>query len=81
MAATAVRVPHNFIRLSRDHREDLRVWDMFFEQYNGRSFWLGPVVQAAELDLFTDAAGSMGYAAYFNGGGRRSYWGPISFGT
>lgn len=27
---------------------------------------MGPVVQAVELDLFTDAAGSVGYAAYFN---------------
>lgn len=61
------KAPHHFVQISWEHREDLWVWDLFLEQFNGWSFWQGPVVQTAELDLFTDAAGLVGYAAYFNG--------------
>lgn len=46
---------------------DLRVWDMFLEQYNDSPFWMGPAFPAADLDLYTDASGSVGYAAYFHG--------------
>lgn len=67
-AATAgVSALHHFVHIGRDHREDLQVQEVFLEQYNGRSFWLGPAVQARELELFTDAVGSVGFAAYFQG--------------
>ena len=35
-----VRAPHFLIRLSREVKEDLRVWQTFLSGFNGRSFFL-----------------------------------------
>lgn len=38
-ASTAgVTAPHHFVRLGREHRDDVKVWAVFLDQYNGRSF-------------------------------------------
>lgn len=66
-ATAGVRQPHYLIRLRREHREDLRVWDTFLEEYNGRSLWMAEGVSNSELQLFTDAAGAVGYGAFFQG--------------
>ncbi|KAM3936164.1 uncharacterized protein RB166_003282 [Leptodactylus fuscus] len=67
-AATAgVTVPSHFVWLGSELRGDLRVWELFLMQYNGRSLWMGDVVEAADFELFTDAAGSVGFGAYFGG--------------
>ncbi|KAM3929167.1 uncharacterized protein RB166_006956 [Leptodactylus fuscus] len=67
-AATAgVSVPSHYIRLGWELRGDLRVWDSFLDHYNGRSLMLGNVVEAVDCELYTDAAGSVGFGAYFQG--------------
>lgn len=67
-AATAgVKVPNHFIRLTRELQADLKVWDAFLECFNGRSMWQTGPVSNADLELFTDAAGSAGYGAYCRG--------------
>ncbi|KAM3940651.1 uncharacterized protein RB166_000605 [Leptodactylus fuscus] len=62
-----MRSPHHFVRLTADVRADLRVWDSFLARFNGCLLWLPEVVRSTELDLFTDAAGSAGFGAYFQG--------------
>ncbi|XP_040186277.1 uncharacterized protein LOC120918659 [Rana temporaria] len=67
-AATAgVKSPRHFIRLTRELKEDLRVWHTFLETFNGRSVWMEGPVSNFDLDLVTDAAGSTGYGAFFRG--------------
>ncbi|XP_072254328.1 uncharacterized protein, partial [Pyxicephalus adspersus] len=67
-AATAgVRAPSHFVRLSKEVKADLRVWEQFLVAFNGRALWLEGPVTAVDLELFTDAAGSTGFGAYFGG--------------
>lgn len=42
------------------HPEDLRLWDRFLSDFNGRSMWQSEFVEAMTLSLFTDAPGSFG---------------------
>lgn len=67
-AATAgVKRPTHFIRLTREHREDLKVWYEFLTSYNGRAVWMSGPVSNFDVELVTDAAGSTGFGAYFQG--------------
>lgn len=43
----------------------MEVWHRFLGEYNGRSLWMEAMVSVRELDLFTDAAGSVGFGAIF----------------
>lgn len=62
-AMSGVRAPHHYVRLTAEHKEDLQVWQLFLEQSNGWSLWMGEMVSDWDLDLFTDAAGAVGYGA------------------
>lgn len=74
-AATAgIQSPTHFIRLTREHREDLKVWHTFLESYNGRSVWMEGPVSNCDMDLVTDAAGSTGYGAFFQGQWSAEAW-------
>ena len=74
-AATAgVRAPKHYIRLTRDLKADLQVWDTFLETYNGRAIWMSGPFSNFDLDLVTDAAGSTGYGAFFKGRWSAEAW-------
>lgn len=62
-----VKMASHYVRLSRMLQADLWIWDMLLESYNDHSLWLAGPVSNADLVLFTDAAGSVGYSAYFQG--------------
>lgn len=65
-AATAGgRSPTHFICITREHREDLRVWDTLLTDYNGRSVWMSSPVSNFDLEPFTYAAGSTGYGVFY----------------
>ena len=67
-AATAgVSSPNHFVTLGRVLREDLRVWHSFLESFNGRALWMAGPVSNFDLELYTDAAGSTGFGAFFQG--------------
>lgn len=67
-ATTAgVCAPTHFSRLKEEYRDDLKVWHTFLETYSGRSVWMGGPVSNFDLELVTDAAGSTGYGAFFQG--------------
>ncbi|KAM3934863.1 uncharacterized protein RB166_002258 [Leptodactylus fuscus] len=66
-ATCGVSIPHHYVRLGRDLRNDLAVWDSFLGNYNGRSLILEGVLESVDMELFTDAAGGIGFGAYCKG--------------
>ena len=63
-----VRRPHHRIRLTKACRKDISVWLNFLDNFNGRTFFLDEKwLSCAPLKLYTDAAGSKGYSAIFEG--------------
>lgn len=66
-STSGIKSPTHFVRLVKTHREDLRVWNTFLESFNGRAMWMSGPVSNFDLELFTDAAGSTGFGAFFQG--------------
>lgn len=61
-----IRSPRHFIRITRECKYDIQVWLSFLYQYNGKSFFLPDRwLTSTKLQLYTDAAGSLGYGAVF----------------
>ncbi|KAM9324247.1 LOW QUALITY PROTEIN: uncharacterized protein PAF06_000260 [Gastrophryne carolinensis] len=67
LATAGIKEAHHFIRLTGGLKEDLRMWVSFLSSFNGLVYWLDPVRENREVGLFTDAAGSTGFGAYFAG--------------
>ena len=62
-----VNKPHHHIRLSRGAKLDIMLWLRFLDDFNGRSFFLSDVWETSQsLQLYTDAAGSIGFGAVFD---------------
>lgn len=61
-----LRAPHHRIKLNRQVKADLRIWLAFLDEYNGKSLFLDDIwLTSDKLNLFTDAAGSLGFGAVF----------------
>ena len=61
-----IQCPHHLIRLSKDVKEDLKVWQSFLSNFNGRSFFLEETwYSSSKLDLYTDASGALGFGTIF----------------
>ena len=59
-----------FIHITKEVKQDLRIWEMFFHCFNGKSFFLEEVwTTSAQLRFYTDAAKSKGYGIVFG-----SHW-------
>ena len=64
------------IRLNRDFQLDLQWWHQFLSSWNGVGFWLFPGMTATtNLKVTSDAAGSIGFGAYFYG---QWFYGPYA---
>lgn len=63
LATRGVSRPGHFIRLTRSLKADLAVWRDFLYQYNGRTCFQQEETSNVDLELFTDAAGSLGFGA------------------
>ena len=62
-----VNKPHHHIRLSRGAKLDIMLWLRFLDDFNGRSFFLSDVWETSQsLQLYTNAAGSIGFGAVFD---------------
>ncbi|XP_053575778.1 uncharacterized protein LOC128665045 [Bombina bombina] len=59
--------PKSKITLGSELLADLVVWEQFLTRFNGIRVWRTPPMSSQLLHLFTDAAGSHGYGAYFQG--------------
>ena len=61
-----VRRAHHSIRLTRETKKDLRIWETFLASFNGKSFFLEEVWSTSHnLTFYTDAAQSSGYGILF----------------
>ncbi len=75
--ASRARKLHHRIRLTREARADLEWWHSFLPSWNGVAMFLDPDWTPAEdMELFTDASGTLGYGAYYDGSWLRSDWAP-----
>ena len=75
--STTVRKLHHHISLNAEARADIRWWDSFLPSWNGVAMFLDPEWTAADsLQLYTNASGSLGFGAYFNGAWFRGDWQP-----
>lgn len=58
--------PHFRIRLSPEVKVDMLVWQTFLSGFSGRSFFLSDDwYDSHQLQLFTDASGTLGFGAIF----------------
>ena len=65
------------IRLNKEFFNDLTMWKAFLSDWNGRSFFLDTTVSTSpDLELYTDAASSVGFGGYFNGQWFQGKWLP-----
>jgi hypothetical protein len=56
--------PHFFIRLNRNVKGDLRIWQTFLSSLNGRSLFLDDTwSNNHKLNLYTDASYAIGFGA------------------
>ena len=75
--STTVRRLHHRIHLSTDARADIAWWDQFLPSWNGIGVFIAPEWKDADsVNLYTDAFGSQGFGAYFNGVWIRGIWQP-----
>ena len=57
---------HHRVYLNRGAKADLAMWSVFLRDWNGVSlFWEPTETTSVDMDLFTDAAGSIGFGGYF----------------
>ena len=72
-------VPSRFhhIRLNKAFYRDLTMWKAFLAGWNGRSFFLDSTfTPSPDMELYTDASGSIGFGGYFNGRWFQGKWLP-----
>lgn len=59
--------PYSFIRLGQEFHKDLDMWALFLASWNGVNLFLPPFSPCTDfIPLVTDAAGSIGYGAYYH---------------
>ena len=65
------------IRLNKEFSRDITMWKAFLTKWNGRSFFLESFVTTSpDLELYTDAASSVGFGGYLNGKWFQGRWPP-----
>ena len=65
------------IRLNKEFHLDLRWWHQFLSQWHGVSFWLFPGLSPeADVEVSSDAAGSLGYGAFLKDCWFAGPWAP-----
>ena len=72
-------VPSRFhhIRLNKEFKRDVIMWKAFLTKWNGRSLFLDSYVTSSpDLELYTDAASSVGFGGFFNGKWFQGQWSP-----
>jgi hypothetical protein len=66
--AHSVKELHHHIHLSVSCREDIHMWQLFLQQWNGVSMFHDlTVTPAYDLELYTDASSTVGFGGYFQG--------------
>ena len=72
-----IKFPHWHIRLNSGFRKDISMWQHFLQNWNGVSLFLDTqVTSPPELQLYTDASGSLGYGGFLAGEWFQGHWLP-----
>lgn len=69
LATSTFKPPFSYICLTSDIKDDLLVWSQFPADYNDRSILQEDFVFSADMELYTDAAGSFSFSAIW-----RTHW-------
>lgn len=76
ISISGLKSPFSHIRLFHDMKEDLIVWLQFLYHFNGRAMWQEEFILDKNFLLFTDAAGSVGFAAIWRNHWCAGHWNP-----
>ncbi|XP_041649188.1 uncharacterized protein LOC121513473 [Cheilinus undulatus] len=79
LLAIAASIPslHGHISLDKSCKMELKLWQQFLSSWNGISFFYDDYISKPEdIQLFTDAAPSIGFGSYFNGKWFSAEWPP-----
>ena len=72
-----IKFPHWHIRLNSGFRKDISMWLHFLQNWNGVSLFLDTqATSPPELQLYTDASGSLGYGGFLAGEWFQGHWLP-----
>lgn len=68
-ATIGLHMPHHRDRVTGEIRADLAVWETFLARFNGIQFWRDDLRIETELQVVSDASGSLGFGVMF-----RNHW-------
>ena len=72
-----VKNRYHHVRLNKEFSRDIQMWKVFLAQWNGHSFFLDSwVTSSPDLQLYTDAASTVGFGGFFNGKWFQGRWPP-----
>ena len=72
-----LRSHFHHIRLNKEFFKNLTMWKAFLAGWNGHSFFLDTTVTPSpDLELYTDASGSVGFGVYYRGLWFQGRWPP-----
>ena len=81
LAGNSSMKPYHHVRITKEHRLDIMVWDMFLQQPNVfcRPFMDYKCIDADEVNMYSDASGNfrLGYGALCNQDWLIGQWDPI----
>ena len=70
-----VTKPHHHVRLNKEARADLAAWETFLTSFNGSYLFISQQWLSSEnIRLYTDSAGSLGYAAVYGSNWVNGAW-------
>jgi hypothetical protein len=68
------------VRLTAEFFRDIEMWRYFVDNWNGKSFFLEDQVSASpNIELYTDASGTIGFGGYLAGQWFQGRWPPHLF--
>ncbi len=73
--ASSAHALEDLISLSQECRDELRLWTLFLKQWNGLSLFYNNLISSPiDINLFTDAAPSIGFGGFYQGRWFASPW-------
>ncbi|XP_033744320.1 uncharacterized protein LOC117330207 [Pecten maximus] len=73
--AASVKQLHHHVQLTGACQQDLFMWYTFTDQWNGNSVFLQETTTLAhDINLYTDAAGGIGFGAFYDGQWFHGHW-------
>lgn len=72
-----IKQPYHFVKLNAGFYKDLAMWEVFLKHWNGINLFLeSEQTHSPTLQLYTDAAGSIGFGGYLAGQWFQGRWLP-----